>query len=189
MADRIYVEIEGADSVLADFVAKPGQIKRAARRAVLKAVRGARTKIARELATEHQLPLSLFVSKRAAQRRTAFFVTRDTGADVVEGGVWIGSNPIQASYLGKLSQGSAGTTVSGRSGKHFFEHAFIRSFKSGHVGVLKRIGRGRYPIEPQTVRLAMTDSIISRVANGIPQRLSELLHQELNNEINVRGKG
>lgn len=193
--DRIYVTIEGAEAVLADFVAKPGQIARASRRAVRKVTRSAGAELARALADEHQLPLAVFgaaggrgrrvrLAVRAGRHGKLTNVRAGFNVDDSVGTIWIGRNPVKAAYLGTPRQTPAGA----RAGKHFFDRAFVATLKSGHVGIFKRTGKSRLPIESQTVRLEHSESIIARIASGIPTRLSELLRQELNFEVNVKGR-
>lgn len=187
--DRIYVTLEGHEAVLADFVAKPGQIARASRRAVQKVTRSVGGVLARELAREHKLPLSIFGAGAGRGRRVRF----SRGSSVTDpiktgqaavGTIWIGHRPIKASHLGTPRQ----TRTGARAGKHLFERAFVATTASGHTTVFKRTGRSRLPIEEQTVSLDKSGDIIDRIAATIPARLADLLRQELNYEVNVRGR-
>jgi hypothetical protein len=212
--DRIVIEIEGADAVAKEFEAKPAQIERAALRAIRKVTTYGGKLVAKELAAARGLPLSALTARGNAGRRVRYRlaaragrggktsnaragsflgVNADTGN--TQGVIWIGRNPIKAAYLGTPKQERAGA----RAGKHFFERAFVRALRSGHVGVFRLASNPTYrskgrpadwspnlPIDSVTVELTEARAIAERVAALIPQRLSELLRQELNYEVNVR---
>lgn len=176
---RIDVNIDQAalDRVAAEFTALPEEIDRASRRAVRKAVSWIETHVARGISQAHSVPL-----KSIKIHRMRASVTQ-RGDDALHGFVWIGISPVKASYLGALRQQRAGA----RSGKHFFERAFVATMKSGHRGIYKRSGKARLPIDEQSLPLDQAEQVVDAVHAQVPQRLTDLLAQEMNYETRVRG--
>lgn len=167
MSLSLQVEMSGVDAVLADFVALPEQIQKAAKRAQAKASTYAAGRLAALVAESSGVPAS------AIRRRI-----RSTS-----GRVWLGYNPIPAAYVGRLEQDPRGAFA----GEFFFDRSFVATMPSGHRGVFKRAGKPRLPIEEQGVTLARVPEIAAGLQADIGDRFAELLRQELNFEVNVRG--
>lgn len=71
--------------------------------------------------------------------------------------------PLKASKFGKPRQEKYGATVRGASGgRRKFDGAFVGRMPSGHVGVYKRRGKSRLPIEEQKVPLMPQAGNIAR---------------------------
>ncbi len=186
MGGYLSVSVEGLDEVLDSFDAMDAQIDRASNRAMNKTAKWAARQVARAIAADDQVPLrALYLHQGRTGRHWAR--VRFYRADRGRGGkaaVWVGYNPIKAAYVGALRQKPKGA----RAGKHFFEGGFLATMRSGHRGVYRRVGKSRLPIEEQTVPLASAERHVNEVARRIPQRLADVLEQELNYEVNVRGR-
>lgn len=193
--------MEGERAALAAIEATPAQVERAEARAIDKTTTWAASQVARQLAREHRLPLRSI--RRSGKRGNRIFRLGvragrrgkvnnvRVGLGSARGSVWIGLNPIKAAYIGALRQLRRGA----RAGRHFFEGSFIATMKSGHTGVWHKqtvryaySGRTVERLEPDTVELDRGQAIADRVQAQVPQRLSTLLAQELNYEVNVRGR-
>lgn len=135
--------------VAAIFEATPAQIKQAYRRAMGKTIRWLSTRVSRELGEQFDLPQRVF------QVRTK------RSFDSESGSLWIGLNPIAASWLGAARQTRKGVSVR----KHRFDHAFIAKMKSGHLGVFRRKTHRPLPLEKVTVKLDGSAEINSNLSS------------------------
>lgn len=164
------------------LAAKPEQVERAERRAVSKTLKWAGRFVATTLSHQNRVPLKALTKGGASGsgKRIRFHLPRGFEN---EGSVWIGTQPVKASYVGKVRQLKKGA----RSGAHFFERAFVASMKSGHAGIFKRLGKSRLPIREQSIKLNQAGNAVKAAQRFIPTRLTKLLAQEINYEVNVRG--
>lgn len=119
------------------FEATPGQIKNAHRRAIGKTIRWLSSRISRELGQQFDLP------------QRVFQVRSKRSFDHESGSLWVGLNPIAASWLGKGRQTKTGVSV--RS--HRFKSAFMAKMANGHIGVFRRKTSKPLPIEAVTVKV------------------------------------
>lgn len=183
MGFRLTVNLDeqALDGVIAQYLALPQQIERASTRAIRKTTSWLASQVSREMAREHNVPLKSILSKGQAYSRVRNFTK--TAGDETQGVVWVGTNPIKAAYLGALRQQKTGA----RAGKQFFERAFVATMKSGHRSVWLRDGKARFPISEQEHELSEATAVVERLSAQVPTRLTTLLNQELNYEINVRG--
>lgn len=167
---QIEAAIEGYD-------AYAHQAWTAMRRAVNKTGRWVASQGAREISKAHDVPLKALRSRRRVATRLA------RGA-MDSAHVFFGTLPIAASYLGKPKQTATGAIV----GKYQFDGAFVAKMPSGHVGIFKRKGHARLPIEEQRVLLSGAPAAIQRIAALGPERLRTTFLQELRYETLVRGR-
>lgn len=161
------------------------QIDRASKRTVRKVATSAASQAAREIAAAHDLPVSLL--RKRGQPWTRVHLKHAARGIETEGPVsivWIGVQPIKAIYAGAARQRKDGVRVRG----HFFGGAFISRMPSGHRGIFLRRGRERLPIDEQKIELDQAAGIVRKLQGAIPSRLSTVFKQEMNYELNVRGK-
>ena len=185
MPGYLSVSVEGLDETIDSFDALDAQIDRASNRAKNKVAKWAARQVARAIAADDQVPLrSLYKNQGRTHRhkKRVQFLLADRGRSGYAA-VWVGYNPIKAAYIGKLRQQRRGA----RAGKHFYEGGFLATMRSGHQSVFKRHGKARLPIDEQYAPLASAERNVNEVARRIPLRLSDVLEQELNYEVNVRG--
>jgi len=161
------------------------QIDRAGKRAVRKVANSTASQLARAISAAHDLPLRL-LRKRGKPWNRVSVKHLDHAADHPgpTSVVWVGFNPIRASYLGAPRQTREGVKVRG----HIFRGAFISTMPSGHRGVFMRRGRDRLPIDEQSVQLSEARGIVQKFQAALPARLNTVFRQEMNYELNVRGK-
>lgn len=195
MPDNIRLDASMLDDVIAEFQATPKQALAASKRAIRKASTFGRGRVSRAVASVHGIP------QKGLKKRSRVTVSKvKTDARFgVSAYIWVGTLPLRASDVGKPRQTRAGVTV----GKHKFPGSFIATMPTGHTGVFKRQGvkremtRGRYkgtdtkrqPIKEQTVALPRARAAMETVRDReILPRLLELMRQELNYEVNVRGR-
>lgn len=150
------------------------QIDRAAVRAVNKTLGWTRTQGRRLLAKGNDLPVKVLRNRIHLGRASA-------GA--LRGVAWFGVAPIKAIYAGAARQARTGVTVR----RHTFAGAFLARMPTGHLGIFKRRGPARLPIEEQRIYLANADAVAQTLAAQAPPRLQTLFGQELNYELNVKG--
>jgi len=185
MPGYLSASVEGLEDVVDAFDALDDQIDRAANRAKNKAAKWAAKQVASGIAADDAVPVRALYkasgSGRHKKRVQISFADHGVGGYAA---VWVGYNPIKAAYLGSLRQQRRGA----RAGKHFFERAFLATMRSGHRGVYLRSGNARLPIDEQYVPLNSAERNVEAVSRRIPIRLAELFEQELNYEVNVRGR-
>jgi len=168
---KLDVALEGLDAVLAEFRALPKQVDRAEKRAVRKATRFLAAEVRRELAKAHGIPQKVLRQRK----RIALKPNR--------GQVWVGTLPIAASHLGTPRQTRSGARV----GRRRYDKAFVARMRSGHVGVFRRKGKSRLPIEEVREPLPLARAAADAALRKTESRLPVLFLQELNYEVNVRG--
>lgn len=109
--------------------------------------------------------------------------------------VWIGYNPISVSKLGKIKQAGDGTRV----GKRIFPGSFIATMPSGFISSFHRAKNARIrpstnmwgitslPIEEDKVNIDGAVNAAKQIEFIARIRLKQLVAQELNYELNVKG--
>jgi hypothetical protein len=161
--------------ITAVFSSTEQQLKLAYRRAMGKTIRWLSTRISRELGQKFDLPQRVFQVR----------AKRNIDGDV--GRLWIGLNPIAATYLGKARQTKKGVSV--RS--HRFNGAFIAKMNSGHIGVFQRGqrqikgGNVYYPLE--TVKAKMSTGTSNEIDINIrdyQSRATDYFKKTLEHELN-----
>lgn len=165
------------------LAAKPAQVERAERRAVNKTLKWAGGFVARTLSHINRIPLKTLTRGGGTSQGVRVRFNLAKGFEN-SGSAWIGSNPVKASYVGKLRQLKKGA----RAGRHFFERAFVASMSTGHVGIFKRRGQSRLGIVEQVVPITAAEQATAAAQRFIPGRLTRILSQEINFEVNVRGR-
>lgn len=123
-------EIEHLSRAIANL---PGQIKTKAMASAMRRMRDmARTRVVRRSAERTDLPV------RKVQALTkAFFNAGGNTIEVIERSGWIPLADLGA------TQTANGVRVRGRGS---YRSAFLAQMKSGHRGVMKRVGKARLPI-------------------------------------------
>lgn len=175
---RITINQQGVQGALS---ATPEKVRKAEVRALKKIGQYAGSQVARGIAAAERIPLRTLTRGRAGKAgRLRVRVPETTAA--LKAQVWIGTNPVKASYLGKPRQTKAGA----RAGQHAFPGAFVATMKSGHVGIFKR-AHGSRKLDEQVIRLQSAQSVVDKVLGPLPERHYALLMQELNYELRVRG--
>lgn len=175
----ITISLEGLESVLASFAALPEQAARAERRAVNKVTkfvaRGAKREVAK----------SMGVAQKILDDRIRSFNYGHRG--IASGLVWFGLNPMAVTKqrFGSLTQ----TRIGAKAGRLSFPGAFVAEMKNGHVGVFRRRGKKRLPLDAERITLDTTAhrAILAAWAARAGERMTAVLSQELNYEVNVRG--
>lgn len=172
----ISVNVDASDlhSVQRTLNATNAQIDRAAVRSVNKTLSWVASQGRRLIAGANDLPLKTLKGRvrlgKASAGRT-------------KGSAWFGTRPIKTAYAGSPLQSIGGAKVRG----HFFPNAFVARMPTGHLGIFKRRGQARLPIEEQMIHLRESQAILDDIAKRAPDRLRTIYAQELNYELNVRG--
>jgi hypothetical protein len=174
----ITIDIDAAEltGVQRTLNATNAQIDRASVRSVNKTLAWVKSQGGRLLAREADIPLKTLRGRLRLGRASA-------GSP--RGSAWFGLRPIKAVYAGAPMQSLSGTKVRG----HFYPGAFVARMPSGHLGIFKRRGLARLPIEEQVIRLSQAETVLNGVAQQAPERLRTIYAQELHYELNVRGAG
>ncbi|TAN49045.1 MAG: hypothetical protein EPN21_13245 [Methylococcaceae bacterium] len=174
---RLQVSLDGLDEAVSEFAALPRQIERASKRTIRKVTAFATSQLARQVALTTQIPLSVLIHKGKGRRISSRIAPDGSGA------VWLGYNPVKSGYIGQLQQDEGGAWAR----QFYFEKGFVARMRSGHQGVFKRFGKARLPIDEQTVAMLGAKDAAERVAKLVGPRLRDVMRQELNYEVNVRG--
>ncbi|MBX5015939.1 hypothetical protein [Rhizobium lentis] len=123
-------EIEQLSRAIANL---PGSIKAKAMASAMRRMRDmARTRIVKRSAERTDLP-----TRKVAALTKAFFNAGGNTIDVIEKSGWISLYDLGA------TQNARGVRVRARGS---YRSAFIAEMKSGHRGVMKRVGKQRLPI-------------------------------------------
>ena len=168
------------NDTLGFLLALPGEINLAKTRTLRKTVKWAGTQLARKLATENNMPVSIF--KTGVNNRAGFRVRTNT---IKNGGtfgqVWTGFKQVKAAYIGKPTQKKTGASAGRR---RTYKGAFVATMKSGHTGIYERIGKSALPIREITeeVKTVSTDEI----GNQVQPELYKQMNAELNYILRVR---
>lgn len=197
----LVISTAGLTDVIQRFNALPAQISNAKRRAISKTAKYVSTQAGREMAG------SLGVAQKALKKRIA---SRLAGSKSdPQGLIWFGLNPIDAQLAGAARQTKSGVSQKGRS----WPGAFMASIYSGEQKIWIRLhskhydselypygkgkGRGaidaamsgRFPVVKARIPIdtPATRAIIAAMADKAKFRLAEVMGQELNYEINVKG--
>lgn len=157
-------------------------VRRAVTRTVRKVTNSITKVIASEIAKGSRVPVKALTkggSTGRGRRVVSYF--RDDG---LTGAVWVGYNPIKAGYVGTPVQQVRGARV----GRHTFPGAFDATMRSGHRSIFVRTGKGRLPLEEKLVSIDIAPGVVAEAQAQARTRLSDVLLQELNYEINVKGR-
>lgn len=115
------------------FMRLPGEIKAKAMARAMRRMRDmARTQVVRLGAKRVNIPVG-----KVRERTTTYFNAGGNTIEIVEKSGWI------ALYELGASPTPAGVRVKLRGS---YRHAFIASMKSGHTGVMRRVGKERLPM-------------------------------------------
>ena len=158
---RLTIAADGLDYVAARLGAYPSEIEAAQKRTVSKATRFAAGEVRKRIALAMGIPQKVLRDRRRIASRPGL--------------VWIGIKPIAAAYLGKPRQ----TKTGAKAGRRSYQGAFIAKFKSGHVGIFRRVspstrwskGRSRkwapnLPLKEVREPIPDAYSIVEEVRNG-----------------------
>lgn len=129
----------------------PRKVFAAQRSAIQTTLTFADKEMKKRMAAATGLPSSVFKKIRVRKR------TNSTG-----GSIWLGYNPVQAAYVGKLRQDDGGAWA----GRYYFEGGIVAKMRSGHTSIFKRgIGKrtGRPTLIEQTVGLPQAEAIAVQV--------------------------
>jgi hypothetical protein len=170
MANRLGIQLIGADEIVSRLGALPAQVERAMKRTVASAVRIGATEIRRGASAAHGIPQKALKARRRVAIRTG------------EGLVWAGYNDIYVGFLGAPRKVPGGVKVAGK----IYPGAFIITSKKGAPAIVQRMSRSRLagvgePLDkmPQAAESARGKLI---------SRLPAIFERELNYEVNVRGR-
>jgi len=159
--------------------------QRAASRTVRKVTRWASGRIARDIARSSRVPLRA-LTKGGSTGRGKRIRARLPRQGEMSGSVWVGWSPIKATYVGRLSQNRR-PGGGARAGQHRFPGSFVATMRSGHRGVFTRSVESRLPIEEEGVELLEAEAAVRRAKDEMGLRIQNVLRQELNYELNVKG--
>lgn len=192
MPDLIRIDAEEIQQVLGNL----DRLGRVGRNALLRAVRKttdfAASQVGRRVASANRVPVRALTAKGRGQR---IFKSRASGGRT-SGYVWVGFNPLPVSRIGVPKKTRDGTRV----GKHRFPGSFIATMPSGYKSSFRRGDKARVkkannlfgitslPIEEDAIALNEAEGAVREVGVLARARLRQLAAQELNFELNVRGR-
>ena len=180
---RLNITADGLDQVAARIGAYPFEIEAASKRTVSKATRFAVGEVRKGISASLGIPQKVLRDRRRIASRPGL--------------VWVGIKPIAAAYLGKPRQTKRGA----KAGRMSYPGAFVSKTSSGHVGIFRRVlpstrwskGRSRkwapnLPLEEVKEPITGASAIVESVRQKTADRIPVLFRQELNFEVNVRGR-
>jgi Prophage minor tail protein Z (GPZ) len=172
---QIDINTAGMDTLVRRFKALPKQAERAEKRAISKTTTKARSELVKDVARQNDITQKVIRQFRSVRKISR---SRLTGI------AWLGYKPIKASYVGRPRQTKRGARVR----RFFFEGAFVATMPTGHVGVFKRKGKERLPIAEQVIELQQVAGSAAAVRDRMGDEFIKRFRQELNFEVNVKGK-
>lgn len=150
---RLSIDLE--DSRVRYFLATaPNKIFNAQRSAIRTTTTFADRLLKQKMVTAMGLPAKVFKVYRIFAK-----------ASDQKGVIWLGMNPIQAVYAGKMTQYETGAMA----GKYFWQGGFIAKVReegasSGYTSIFKRKGSKSFPIIEQKVELPIAKMLVEDVA-------------------------
>lgn len=147
---------------------------------VRRAIRRAGSQIARGVAAESHVPLRT-ITRRGRGRRL-YVKEPKAGQSQSLASVWLGINPIRSGYLGTPRKARGGARVAGV----YFEGGFLARMRSGYLGVFKRRGEDRLPIDDQVADLEASRGVVEKVAADSVVYLRDEVFERLNYEVNIK---
>ncbi len=178
MGQFLSLELSEYQGILSQFMGTEKQINTASRRAVSKVIDFSATQIGRRIAADEMVPVRTLMSGGSAKRGQRIFKNKPKPGST-GGSVWVGYNPIRASYLGALAQQRSGA----RAGRHFFPGSFVATMPSGHRSVFIRKGKSSLPIREQSHALSSAHPVVDEVQAKAHQRLIDILQHEIEYEV------
>ncbi|MDA3920977.1 MAG: phage tail protein [Salinisphaera sp.] len=154
---RIGIEAQGFEALAREFQQLPGVVAKAERRALKRTGDWARSQGAKAMALESNI--------QQGKLKKARRVLRQMRADEVS--VFMGTMPLKSHYLGKPRQQKRGARV----GKITFAGAFVARMQSGYVGIYKRRGTARLPIDEMEAPVNLSASDFQRIATQADAKL------------------
>lgn len=161
----IAIDSRQIDDVAKLFAADLKQTELAARRALTKAMKWAKSRILRELPKTTNIPRKIFTS------RIKIFKTGKLSIRL-----WVGGKPVAASRLAPKQTKTGVSTKGGRT----FRGAFIAETMASKP-VLRRVGKDRYPLEHVDIDVeSEVESVVwADVVPKFKDRFFTLFEQEL----------
>ena len=171
----ISITFQGADGVLTELKGTQSLINRAVKSAILKTSKKIEKDLEAAVSSELDIPKKALAKFRVKSRRMG-------GAGLV----WMGYNPIKSGYIGNLRQEDWG--ASARS--YMFKGGFVKTMRSGHIGIFKRDGdvrklkRGSFreiaqPIVEQRVSILRSPAIASQIKDRAAQYYRDELARQI----------
>lgn len=151
--------------------ALPREIFNATRSAIRTTTTFAEKELEKRMAEATQIPLKAFKVYRVHSK-----------AGDEAGTVWFGFKPIQAKYVGKMSESGSGA----EAGSYFFQGGFIAKMQNGNENIFKRKGKARFPIQAQFANLPQSETITAAVADIAQEELMTRFTKKLNAYIEKR---
>ena len=188
MPVNIGLETKGTDEALAEIATLTPAAKRAATRAQNKTLRWARAQAASRLAKINNVP------SRAIRGRVRSFPANPAKPYAL---LWLGVWPLSPSAGGNMSQTRSGA----RAGRNVFPGSFVATMPDGNTSIFDRARNGQrrtagrpatspanLPIVQQSIYLEGQDEVQAQLVDEGADRYRALMIQELNFELNVKGK-
>ena len=172
MPIALKVELDIRPALAMASVLSESAVRAAWRRALKKTGQWVKTYVAKGVSREVKIP------QKVLRARLYFFLR-----SMMEGKVWLGTNPIEAHRIGTPRQTRRGVTV----GRLQFDGAWIyrsRHSSSKEGKVYRRVGAARAPFEMVRYEWdAVGERVFREVAGRAEARMMQILEQELNYEI------
>ena len=116
---------------------------------------------------------------KAKQIRRRVFATVRTA----KGKIWVGLNPWPAGYLSPLtpktmSPEQQADLPGSYAREFFFKGAFVARMKSGHLGIYRREGKKRTPIQEETVAFEAFGASVAGVRAHLERFAGDVLQRE-----------
>ena len=191
MSAAIRIKVPGTEFMRRAVQDAQRASERAQKRTIRETTKWAARESTRELARANRIPMRA-LRRRPWERRQGRAGRMRWTIDDEQANAWIGTLPVKAAYLGRLSQNSR----SARAGRHTFPGAFIATMPATrggnrHTGIFRRAneltrwseGRPRtssknLPIIEQRVALENAAAVEASVGGRLPVRYREILRQE-----------
>lgn len=178
----IDIQLKGADEALKKLATIPNGIEKAANRAINRTATSARAIVAREISKQYYVKIT-DIKKTIQLRRSN---RKSLSAELISRGGVIALSKYKVSPRGVQHRGSKNrplrVAVKKGAGKKTIGSAFIAQFKSGHVGVVHRKGKRRFPLQelygPSIPQMLKNENVIGPVKEQTATRLQKEFEHE-----------
>ena len=182
MPDTITIGEVDIRAVTRGITATARQIDKAMNRAINKTTDRVHSKTIRAQASAHDIPVKAFRPQRSRGYGGRVLKYKRT-ARRNKAMVWTGYNDMKSGYIGSLKNAPNHFVAFAR--KYYFRDGFVAQMRSGHRGIFKNTDNG---IEEQTVALSQAPQVHASIVPQVSQIFKRVFRQELNYELNVRGR-
>lgn len=186
MSDFIDISLKDYKAVLSQIDGTNKQVDRASIAAINGVVNEYQGVLANAVSKAEAVPLKALLRGGARGKGRRIFVSKAKSSRPTAS-IWIGYNPVQAAYLGRLVQNKQGAGA----GQHFFPGSFIATMRSGHRSVFHRVpgtrmrNKNKQKTREDAHEMLQAESVVAGVRDRMSVRLTDLFREKIDKEVSL----